>query len=66
MRTRKGIITGKESTIAELYAADKAALLALPAVPLDVSKYITVKTTATGGFIWVTACTSTRSPPICQ
>jgi len=48
MRTRKDHYR-KESTIAELYAADKTALLALPAVPLDVSKYITVKTTATGG-----------------
>jgi transposase len=40
----------KESTIAELYAADKAALLALPAVPLDVSKYITVKANGYGRF----------------
>ena len=40
----------KETTIAELYAADKAALLALPAVPLDVSKYITVKTNGYGRF----------------
>jgi transposase len=40
----------KEATIAELYAADKAALLALPAVPLDVSKYITVKTNGYGRF----------------
>ena len=40
----------KEATIAELYAADKAALLALPAVPLDVSKYITVKTNSYGRF----------------
>ena len=40
----------KEGTIAELYAADKAALLALPAVPLDVSKYITVKTNGYGRF----------------
>ncbi len=40
----------KEATIAELYAADKAALLALPAVPLDVSKYTTVKTNGYGRF----------------
>ena len=40
----------KEATIAELYAADKAALLALPAVPLDVSKYITVRTNGYGRF----------------
>jgi transposase len=40
----------KEATITELYAADKAALLALPAVPLDVSKYITVKTNGYGRF----------------
>jgi len=40
----------KEGTIAELHAADKAALLALPAVPLDVSKYLTVKTNGYGRF----------------
>jgi transposase len=40
----------KESTIAELYVADKAALLALPAVPLDVSKYLTVRTNGYGRF----------------
>jgi len=40
----------KEATIAELYAADQAALLALPAVPLDVSKYITVRTNGYGRF----------------
>ena len=40
----------KEATIAELYADDKAALLALPAVPLDVSKYITVSTNGYGRF----------------
>jgi transposase len=40
----------KEATIAELYAADSAALLALPVVPLDVSKYITVRTNAYGRF----------------
>jgi transposase len=40
----------KEATIAELYAADKAALLALPAVPLDVSKYLTVRTNGYGRF----------------
>ncbi|MDP2730426.1 MAG: IS21 family transposase [Dehalococcoidales bacterium] len=40
----------KEATIAELYAADKASLLALPSVPLDVSKYLTVKTNGYGRF----------------
>jgi transposase len=40
----------KEGTIVELYAADKAALLALPAVPLDVSKYLTVRTNGYGRF----------------
>jgi transposase len=40
----------KEATIAELYAADKAALLDLPAVPLDVSQYITMKTNDYGRF----------------
>ena len=40
----------KEGTIAGLYAADKAALLALPAVPLDVSKYLTVRTNGYGRF----------------
>lgn len=40
----------KEATIAELYAADKAALLALPPVPLDTSKYLTVKTNGYGRF----------------
>lgn len=40
----------KEATIIELYAADKAALLPLPAVPLDVSRYITVKTNGYGRF----------------
>ena len=40
----------KEATIAKLYAADKVALLVLPAVPLDVSKYITVKTNGYGRF----------------
>jgi len=40
----------KDATIAELYAADKAALLALPAVPLDVSKYLTVRTNGYGRF----------------
>lgn len=40
----------KEATIAELYAADKADLLDLPAVPLDVSQYITVKTNDYGRF----------------
>jgi len=40
----------KDATIKELYAADKGALLALPAVPLDVSKYITVRTNGYGRF----------------
>ncbi|NLE00661.1 MAG: IS21 family transposase [Fibrobacter sp.] len=40
----------KEATIAELYAADKADLLDLPAVPLDVSKYLTVRTNGYGRF----------------
>jgi hypothetical protein len=40
----------KDATIAQLYAADKAALLSLPAVPLDVSRYITVKTNGYGRF----------------
>jgi transposase len=40
----------KDATIAELYANDKAALLPLPAVPLDVSKYITVRTNGYGRF----------------
>ena len=40
----------KEATIAQLYEADKAALLALPAVPLDVSKYITLRTNGYGRF----------------
>jgi transposase len=40
----------KEATIGELYAADKASLLALPAVPLDVSKYLTVRTNGYGRF----------------
>ena len=40
----------KDATIAELYAADKAALLALPAVPLDVSKYLKVSTNGYGRF----------------
>lgn len=40
----------KEATIAELYAADKAALLALPSVSLDVSKYLPVKTNGYGRF----------------
>lgn len=34
----------KDTTIAELYKDDQAALLELPGVPLDVSKYITMKT----------------------
>ena len=40
----------KDATIAQLYTADKAALLDLPAIPLDVSKYITVKTNGYGRF----------------
>jgi transposase len=40
----------KDATIAELYTVDKAALLALPAVPLDVSKYLSVKTNGYGRF----------------
>jgi transposase len=40
----------KDATIAELYAADKAALLALPAVALDVSKYLRVSTNGYGRF----------------
>ena len=40
----------KDATIAELYSADKAALLALPAMPLDVGKYITVRTNGYGRF----------------
>ena len=40
----------KDATIKELYTADKAALIDLPAVPLDVSRYITVKTNGYGRF----------------
>ena len=40
----------KDATIKELYAADQAALIDLPVVPLDVSKYITVKTNGYGRF----------------
>lgn len=40
----------KEATIADLFAADKAALLPLPAIPLEVSQYITVKTNGYGRF----------------
>lgn len=40
----------KDTTIEELFREDKAALLELPAVPLDVSKYITVKTNGYGKF----------------
>jgi transposase len=40
----------KDATIAGLYAEDKAALLDLPAVPLDVGKYITVSTNGYGKF----------------
>lgn len=40
----------KDATIEELYSEDKAALLSLPAVSLEVSKYITVKTNGYGRF----------------
>jgi transposase len=40
----------KEGTIAGLYAADQAAFLPLPPAPLDVSKYLTVKTNGYGRF----------------
>jgi transposase len=40
----------KDATIAELHAADKAVLLPLPAIPLDVSKYLTVRTNGYGRF----------------
>jgi transposase len=40
----------KDATIAELFKADKAALLPLPAVPLEVSKYVNVKTNGYGRF----------------
>lgn len=40
----------KDTTIEELYTEDKAALIDLPAVPLDVSKYATVKTNGYGRF----------------
>ena len=40
----------KDTTIAELYLADKAALLTLPTVPLDVSKYLRVRTNGYGRF----------------
>jgi transposase len=40
----------KDATIAELYKEDQAALLELPAVPLDVSKYVTMKTNGYGRF----------------
>lgn len=40
----------KDNTIESLYAEDKQSLLELPAVPLDVSKYITVKTNGYGRF----------------
>jgi len=40
----------KNDTIEELYTEDKVALLNLPAVPLDVSKYITMKTNDYGRF----------------
>lgn len=40
----------KETAIEDLYTVDKAALLPLPAVPLDVSKYVTAKTNGYGRF----------------
>jgi transposase len=40
----------KDTTIAELYTADKTALLGLPAVPLDVSQYLRVSTNGYGRF----------------
>jgi len=40
----------KNGAIEELYQEDKAALLDLPTVPLDVSKYITIKTNDYGRF----------------
>lgn len=40
----------KEATIAELFTADKQALLPLPDVPLDISQYLTVKTNGYGRF----------------
>ena len=41
----------KEGKISELYQADKAALLPLPSVPLDVSRYKTVTTNGYGKFL---------------
>jgi transposase len=40
----------KNTTIAELYKEDEAVLLDLPTVPLDVSKYVTMKTNGYGRF----------------
>ena len=40
----------KEGTIEELHVEDKQALLDLPTIPLDVSKYITMKTNGYGRF----------------
>jgi transposase len=40
----------KEGIIEKLYSEDKAALLDLPAVSLDVSKYVTVRTNGYGRF----------------
>jgi len=40
----------KDSTIENLYREDQKALISLPAVPLDVSKYITYKTNGYGRF----------------
>lgn len=41
----------KEARISELYQADKAALLPLPSVPLDVSRYETITTNGYGKFL---------------
>ena len=40
----------KDAGIRELYEKDRQALLPLPSVPLDVAKYVTVKTNAYGRF----------------
>jgi transposase len=40
----------KGATLAELFVADKAALLPLPSVPLDVSRYLSAKTNGYGRF----------------
>ncbi len=41
----------KDGTIEELYKADAAALLELPKVAFDTSKYITIKTNKYGKFV---------------